>query len=258
MTGRPYRVFLSAASLDLKSFRRDAAETLNQHAARICKHGPLKVVSQEDFPPDYQTVWEILRQRILECDAVICLVGYAYGREPRDVPPGFRRRSYTQMEFDIAHALSKPVFLFRGDDPSALDRHEPEPEELRGLQDQFRDELRQLDQVRETFKTKEELLAPPREARLAAAVAAQADQPAVSLAGDAVQGPGGVPGGTSPQAGWGPGAGRRRAGPPGDPRPGGRGQDPPGRRVRLAEPDRIHGVAVRHGRHPGQPAAHPG
>ena len=159
MTGRPYRVFLSAASLDLKSFRRDAAETLNQHAARICKHGPLEVVSQEEFPPDYQTVWEILRQRILECDAVICLVGYAYGREPRNVPPGFRRRSYTQMEFDIARALGKPVFLFRADDPSALDRHEPEPEELRNLQEQYRDELRQLDQVRESFKTKEELLA---------------------------------------------------------------------------------------------------
>ncbi len=159
MTGRHYRVFLSAASLDLKSFRRDAAETLNQHAARICKHGPLEVVSQEDFPPDYQTVWEILRQRILECDAVICLVGYAYGREPRNVPPGFRRRSYTQMEFDIAHALGKPVFLFRADDPSVPDRYEPEPEELRNLQEQYRDELRQLDQVRDSFKTKEELLA---------------------------------------------------------------------------------------------------
>ena len=159
MTGRPYRVFLSAASLDLKSFRRDAAETLNQHAARICKHGPLEVVCQEDFPPDYQTVWEILRQRILECDAVICLVGYAYGREPRNVPPGFRRCSYTQMEFDIARALGKPVFLFRADDPSALDRHELEPEELRNLQEQYRDELRQLDQVRESFRTREELLA---------------------------------------------------------------------------------------------------
>src|SRR5512135_1579584 len=138
MTGHPYRVFLSAGSLDLKTFRQAAAKTLDQHAARICKHGPLEVDFQEGFPPDYQTVWEILRQRILECDAVICLVGYAYGREPRNVPPGFRRRSYTQMEFDIAHALGKPVFVFRADDPSALDRHEPEPEELRNLQEQYR------------------------------------------------------------------------------------------------------------------------
>ncbi len=159
MTGRPYRVFLSATSLDLKSFRRDASEALNQHAAQICKHGPLEIVYQEQFPPDYRDVWEILRQTILGCDAVICLVGYAYGREPRNVPPGFRRRSYTQMEFDIAHALGKPVFLFRADDPSVLDRYEPEPEELRNLQEQYRDELRQLDQVRDSFKTKEELLA---------------------------------------------------------------------------------------------------
>ena len=75
------------------------------------------------------------------------------------MPPGFRRRSYTQMEFDIARAFGKPVFLFRADDPSALDRHEPEREELRNLQEQYRDELRQLDQVRDSFKTKEELLA---------------------------------------------------------------------------------------------------
>ena len=56
MTGRPYHVFLSAASLDLKSFRQDAAETLKQHAVQICKRGPLEVVSQEVLPPDYQAV----------------------------------------------------------------------------------------------------------------------------------------------------------------------------------------------------------
>jgi hypothetical protein len=91
MDARPYRVFLSAATLDLKSIRRDAAETLQRNAATICPHGPLKVDYQEDFPPEYQTVWESLRQKILDCDAVICLVGFAYGREPRDVPTGFRR-----------------------------------------------------------------------------------------------------------------------------------------------------------------------
>src|SRR5207244_13561651 len=115
-------------------------------------------VYQQEFPPDYRDVWEILRQRILDCDAVICLVGYAFGREPRNVPPEFRRRSYTQMEFDIARALLKPVYLFRADDPSVLDQHGPEPAELRNLQAQFRDELRQLDQVRDAFQTRDDLL----------------------------------------------------------------------------------------------------
>jgi hypothetical protein len=159
MTQRPYRVFLRAARRDLKSFRQTAAATLQEHAARVCKHGLLEVVFQEEFPPDYQTVWENLRQHILGCDAVICLVGYTYGREPRDVPPGFIRRSYTQMEFDIARALGKPVYVFRADDRSALDPHEPEPEELRALQTAFREALRNLEQIRNSFKTREELLA---------------------------------------------------------------------------------------------------
>ncbi|HEV3258888.1 MAG TPA: tetratricopeptide repeat protein [Gemmataceae bacterium] len=159
MAERPYRVFLSAASLDLKSLRQAAPQILKQSPARICKHGPLEVVFQEDFPPDYRDVWAILRQRILECDAVICLVGYAFGREPRNVPPGFSRRSYTQMEFDIARALGKPVFLFRADDAKALDPHEPEGEDVRKLQEQYREELRTLDQVRHAFKGKDELLA---------------------------------------------------------------------------------------------------
>jgi tetratricopeptide (TPR) repeat protein len=166
MTERPYRVFLSAASLDLTTLRRSAAETLQQHAAAICPHGPLEVVYQEAFPPDYRAVWEILRQRILDCDAVLCLVGFAFGREPGDVPPGFPRRSYTQLEFDIARALGKPVFLFRADDASQLDPHKPESDELRALQDRYREELRTLDQVRQAFRTTDELLAQLRQLEL--------------------------------------------------------------------------------------------
>src|SRR5438477_5531362 len=63
------------------------------------------------------------------------------------------------MEFDIARALAKPVFLFRADDAAALDPHQPEAPDLRRLQEQYREELRALDQVRQTFRTKDELLA---------------------------------------------------------------------------------------------------
>jgi hypothetical protein len=64
------------------------------------------------------------------------------------------------MEFDIARALGKPVFLFRADDEAALDPQKPpEGDDLRELQRQFREELRTLDQVRHNFKTKGELLA---------------------------------------------------------------------------------------------------
>jgi tetratricopeptide (TPR) repeat protein len=160
MSRRIYRVFLSAASLDLRRFRQAAAATLEEHAGSVCLHGPLKIVYQEEFPPDYREVWEILRQRILDCDAVICLVGHAYGREPRNVPPGFPRRSYTQMEFDLAVALGKPVFLFLAEDDAELEpQATPETEELRLLQQRYRAELRSRDQVWHVFRNQEDLLA---------------------------------------------------------------------------------------------------
>jgi tetratricopeptide (TPR) repeat protein len=173
MAERPYRVFLSAASADLKSLRALATATLEANAEQICPHGPLKVVVQENFPPDYRAVWEILRQKILECDAAICLVGFAYGREPRDVPPGFPRRSYTQLEYDIARALAKPVFLFRADDREVLDPFDEAPE-FRKLQEDYREGFRSLDQVRQAFRTTDELLAQLRSLRLPLYVAAPA------------------------------------------------------------------------------------
>ena len=61
------RVFISATSRDLGSFRKavsDVLLTLDAHP-----------VIQEHFAPDYRSVVEMLREKIGECDAVICLVG---------------------------------------------------------------------------------------------------------------------------------------------------------------------------------------
>jgi len=42
---------------------------------------------------------------------VICIVGFRYGAEPHQRPVDQPRRSYTQMEFDIAGRLEEPVFV---------------------------------------------------------------------------------------------------------------------------------------------------
>jgi hypothetical protein len=79
MASRP-DVFVSATTGDLGTFRlavRDTLVTMGAHP-----------VVQDDFPSDYRRVVDMLRKKIDQCDAVISLVGFVYGQEPRDRPRG--------------------------------------------------------------------------------------------------------------------------------------------------------------------------
>lgn len=148
------RVFVSATSRDLGSFRKAASEVL------VRKH--VLPVDQDHAVPDYQSVEQSLRKRIIGCDAVICLVGHLYGREPNGRPATCQRRSYTQMEYDIAIELGKPLFLFLATDDCELDVRRDqiqEPEELQTLQRDYRCELETLDRLRYEFRSVEQLRA---------------------------------------------------------------------------------------------------
>jgi len=143
------RVFVSATSGDLGSYRRAVRDTL-------LTRGVFPEV-QDNSPPDYRAVVEMLRDRINGCDAVICLVGFCYGAEPQHPPADRPRRSYTQLEFEIAVALEKPVYVFLADQACPVDEHAEEPEELRGLQLEHRDRLMGRDELWRTFKSVEHL-----------------------------------------------------------------------------------------------------
>ena len=54
----------------------------------------------------------MLRSLIGRCDAVIHLAGFYHGTEPPQRPPGEPLRSYTQIEYDVARKLGKPIYLF--------------------------------------------------------------------------------------------------------------------------------------------------
>ena len=90
------KVFISATSTDLGSVRQIVKKAL-------VKIGCLPV-EQTDFPPDARTVAEMLRAKIGECHALIHIVGLRFGSAPSgsDDQP---RRSYTQMEYDIAREM---------------------------------------------------------------------------------------------------------------------------------------------------------
>ncbi|QWF72169.1 tetratricopeptide repeat protein [Methylomonas paludis] len=101
MPSSPPKVFISAASGDLRSWRgivKDALLNIGCHP-----------VEQSNFPPDYRSVRDMLYDKISDCHALIHIVGCRYGAEPppKDLPVGQLRRSYTQMEYDIGRELQR-------------------------------------------------------------------------------------------------------------------------------------------------------
>ncbi len=157
-------VFISAASDDLRSSRRvvrDALLTVGCHP-----------IVQEHFEPDYRTVRDMIHGRLADCHAMIHLVGKRYGGEPSpaSLPPGEKRRSWTQLERHLAEVLGLKTFLFLCSDEYPYDRpDQPEPEDEVRLQETYRREIRSGDQLYVVVGTREELALRVSEMKLQAA-----------------------------------------------------------------------------------------
>jgi len=135
-------IFLSGVSSEFGSFR-DAVEVEVQKKGCFAEN-------QSSFGVDYHTVEEMLRRRISDADAVIHIVGFRFGAEPPDRPADMPRRSYTQMEYDIAEKLGKPVFRFLATDDCPVDNpHDPpEDDERTALQRAYRTQIESSDHLR--------------------------------------------------------------------------------------------------------------
>jgi ABC-type branched-subunit amino acid transport system substrate-binding protein len=142
MSNRHPEVFISATSSDLRSCRLLAKEALLTLGC--------VPVEQTNFPPDYRTVHEMLRAKVAACDAVIHVAGECYGAEPGARDPEAPRRSYTQMEYDLARELKKPVYVFICGDGFPYDEHPLEDAEKQQLQQAHRALLAQSDTLRYT------------------------------------------------------------------------------------------------------------
>ena len=127
-------IFVSATSRDLSSCRQMIKEALLTLGC--------VPVEQRNFPPSAGSVRRMLRERLRTCQAVIHVAGEVYGSEPDERSPGEPRRSYTQLEFDMARELGLPVYVFVCVGGFPYDPHDPEPEELRELQRAHRRALR--------------------------------------------------------------------------------------------------------------------
>ncbi len=105
------RVFVSATSADLKSFREAVSDQLQRLG--------VEAVEQTYFEVNDQTLPTMLKDKVKACDAVICLVGFVFGAAPPN-----SGRSYTQMEYDSAQEFGKPTFLFFPSPQCKLDQTE--------------------------------------------------------------------------------------------------------------------------------------
>lgn len=143
-------IFLSGVSSEFGSFR-DAVEVEVQKKGCFAEN-------QSSFGVDYRTVEEMLRRRINDADAVIHIVGFRFGAEPKDRPADKPQRSYTQMEYDIARELEKPVYVFLSSDASICDTPGPDEDlEVTALQLAHRETIKSTNNLRYTFKDKDEL-----------------------------------------------------------------------------------------------------
>src|SRR5436309_3194211 len=130
---RDTRVFISAVNRELGSVRQLVKKGLEDN--------DLHAVEQDNFPPDYRDLKAKLRERINSCDAVVHVAGQCYGAEPPERPADAPRRSYTQLEYDIAVELGKPVYVFLTGADFPADTHEAEALELQELQAAHRQRL---------------------------------------------------------------------------------------------------------------------
>lgn len=140
---RQPRVFISRTTSGLAALAERAAEVLRQRG--------IEPIIQTGFYPSTHDVKGMLAEHLQHCDAVICLIGTAYGSGPHDPitkaeqpvhglkDPRTKDRlfSYTQLELLIARDLGRPIYTFfiQGDAlPTAF---APEPPELAQRQQTF-------------------------------------------------------------------------------------------------------------------------
>lgn len=98
-------VFISATTADLKKVR--------QHALEVALRNGWHPIVEEGFAAESNDVSakRTIALTLRAADAVICLVGLHYGGEPVEKDRKTKRRSWTQMEYDVARSLGKKMLV---------------------------------------------------------------------------------------------------------------------------------------------------
>ena len=133
MNTRP-TIFVSTVSKELRSARQLVANTLT-----FLGYEP---VWQDIFGTETGDLREMLRSHIDGCNGVVQLVGFAYGAEPPEIDSEFGRVSYTQYEALYARKKGIKVWYLFIDEKFPADHYEPESDEVRQVQEAYRNSLK--------------------------------------------------------------------------------------------------------------------
>jgi Domain of unknown function (DUF4062) len=123
---RKYQVFVSSTYLDLIEARQQVMYAL---LGQDCIPSGMEL-----FPASNTSQWELIKGVIAECDYYIVVIGCRYGS-----PGPENNKSYTQMEYEYAALMQKPVIAFVHSNPSSLlDPKHPETTEALDRLKEFR------------------------------------------------------------------------------------------------------------------------
>jgi len=156
MALRP-RIFISAVSKELRNSRQLIANTL-----QFLGYEP---VWQDIFGTEEGDLRGMLRREIDACNGVMHLVGQCYGAEPPKPDEQLGRVSYTQYEALYARQRGKRVWYLVLDEDFPADAHDPESDELAGLQAAYRQRVKADANLFHTIATPEGLKAKVHELR---------------------------------------------------------------------------------------------
>jgi hypothetical protein len=123
MTERKYQVFISSTFTDLQDERRSIMEVI-----LAMGHIP---AGMELFSAGNQEQWELIKERIEECDYYIVVIAQRYGLVTTE---GI---SYTRKEYEFARQIGIPVagFILHPDTAERWPRHKCDPEQEPKLED---------------------------------------------------------------------------------------------------------------------------
>ena len=161
-----YRIFLSAASTELASYREEVA--------RVLRRKGIDVSEQLHFRLGGATLLEKLNQYIEECDSTIFLIGTRCGSLPTaehikvmgdcEWTTRFREDtgattiSYTQWEFLLAKSQNKNAYVFLTDEDFEPDSDHEENDENQALQRSYREWIKTIGQDRATLTSHAQLV----------------------------------------------------------------------------------------------------
>ena len=106
MSAPRFQIFLSSTFRDLREERQAVLEAILE-----LRHFP---AGMEAFPAADATPWELIKTVISESDYYVLIVGGKYGSTG---PEGI---SYTEMEYNLALELGKPILAFTHSEPDQI------------------------------------------------------------------------------------------------------------------------------------------